>query len=391
MSIGRILACVLTLSLCLAVGSGCGPSISEPSGPEAPSERPNDDKTEQDKPSADRTNELVFSDSLREEYVNWYGRVRADGEKTDFSNSASGFEVTFTGTRLTATVVSAESAAPNEARGNAYAYVFTDGETNYHRAEKIEFNNTGEPTEYVLADLPSGEHTVRLIKCTEPKYGTASLVSLKTDGGFLAPPAKPSLKFELLGDSIMSGSECMRGGAGADSMLTESENSLASYGYIAASRLKGQIQAITRSGALVSGYKGFPDIPRYYDSYSQIDDTPWDFSRYQPDVIVLDLGTNDRNIAAPDDLIKETYLNFLRHLRQKNPSAAIICCEGAMLDNLAALTREIVQTANAEGDGKVWYFHLPIQQTLGHPTEQDHYENGVALARFLRETLDLFA
>lgn len=375
------LCLALSLQLCFAVCGGC-------SGASAPLQ---DSPKEEETPTAPQVRSLGFSDDLHEDLVNWYGRVRADGEKTDFSNSAAGFEVSFTGTALYAEIVSQPSSAPNEAEGNAYAYVFSEGERNYKRAVKLELLPKSEAVRYPLAEgLEMGEHRVKVLKCTEPKYGTAALLRLETDGSFLPPPPKPSLKFEILGDSIMSGSESMRGASAADSLLSSSENSLASYGYIAANDLRAQVYAITRSGGLLSGYKGFPSIPQFYDTYSQIDDTPWDFSRYRPDVIVLDLGTNDRLINAPEELIYESYLSFVRHIREKNPESAIFCCEGALLGTLSELTARAVEQLSLEGMEKIWHYRLPRLRTEGgHPNERDHKQNGNALSSFIMETLGL--
>lgn len=360
-------------------------------GPEQDPVKDPEKDPEQDPEPEIKISSIDFHEGLCEELVNWYGRCyRRENGEVSLANASSGFEVAFTGTELRASITSAASTFPNEAAGVAYVYVFLDGETEYSFAERVALNDKEEPTEYVLAkDLDEGRHTVRVLKCTEAKYGTASLLSLQTDGEFLPPPAKPALKFELLGDSIMCGSEAMRNPVSqSDSMLSESENSLASYGYVAANYFGAQVNAITRSGALVSGYKGFASIPQYYDCYSQVDDAEWDFSLYQPDVIILDLGTNDAGLPTPDSIILETYLAFLRHIREKNPESEIFCCVGALVTTVNEIVENAVKTRNAEGDGKVYFFELPRRTVSGgHPKENDHMTNGGALYRFILETL----
>lgn len=326
--------------------------------------------------------------SLNEDYVNWYGRCRSDGESVDFSNASAGFEVTFTGTRLTATIVSAPSSAPQEAAGNPYVYIFKDGVTHYSRAVHMELDGCGIPAQYVLAEsLDYGKHTVKVLKCTEAKYGEAALLSLETDGTFTDPPKKRDRKMELIGDSIMCGSECMRESTTADSKLSVSENSLASYGYLAADLLNCRVNTVSRSGALVSGYKGYASIPDYYDRYGQTDPEPWDFERFRPDIVILDLGTNDVIISAPQEMISEKYLAFLRHVRKKNPGAAIFCCAGALVTSVNGVVEQAVNTVRSEGDENVWFFRLPVLTTAGHPKEQAHLENSYALALFIMEML----
>ena len=150
------------------------------------------------------------------------------------------------------------------------------------------------------------------------------------------------------------------------------------------------MSAISRSGALVSGYRGYASIPDYYEKYGQTEaeNAAWDFSSYRPDFIILDLGTNDSLIAAPKELISEKYLSFLRLIREKNPDAAIFCCAGAMITSVNSVVGKAVETRNAEGDEKIWFYALPAMSKGGHPKEETHLENGYGLGAFIMQTLD---
>ncbi|MFQ7035588.1 MAG: hypothetical protein ACLRTQ_07930 [Candidatus Borkfalkia sp.] len=241
---------------------------------------------------------LAFADGRREDKINWFGRCFWTGNAECMLNSPR-IRGALAGTSLTAIIAATESKYPQEAAGTAYLYVFIDGTKDYKKARRMALDGSGEPVEYVLAqNLPQGEHTMRVLKCTEVKYGSAWLYSLRSDGEFLAPPPRAERRVELIGDSILSGSESMRESTTTDSKLTESENSLASYGAFAADLLDAEVSAVTRSGALVSGYRGYASIQDFYDLYSADCDALWDFSLSQPDVIILDLGTNDFLIGA---------------------------------------------------------------------------------------------
>ena len=367
---------------------GCGGEVSpadSSSFPESVSESASDLKEE--------VKTLSFGNGRRDDYINWYGRCYADESAAlvHFSNASAGFEVSFEGTTLVASIVSDGSAFPREASGNAWIYVFADGAKNYSRAVRKELGGGNEKRDYVLlSGLPEGRHTAKVLKCTEAKYGTAALFSLSTDGTFLSPPERAQRRAEIIGDSIMSGSESMRESSTTDSKLSESENSLSSYGYIAADMLDAEVNAISRSGALVSGYRGYASIPDYYEKYGQTEaeNAAWDFSSYRPDFIILDLGTNDSLIAAPKELISEKYLSFLRLIREKNPGSAIFCCAGAMITSVNAVVEEAVETRNREGDEKIWFYALPAMSKGGHPKEETHLENGYGLGAFIMQTLD---
>ena len=367
---------IIALCLCLVLSAAlCGCR-------EKPSEAP---------PKTEPTPQtLAFAEGRREDKINWFGRCFWDEEAQSvcFSNSSAGFEVRFIGTSLTAKIAATDSAFPQEAAEKAYLYVFIDGEKDYKKARHIELDGSGEPAEYVLAqNLQQGEHTVRVLKCTEVKYGSAWLYSLRSDGEFLAPPPRAERRVELIGDSILSGSESMRESTTTDSKLTESENSLASYGAFAADLLDAEVSAVTRSGALISGYRGYASIQDFYDLYSADCDALWDFSLFQPDVIILDLGTNDFLVGAPTDLISEKYSEFLAYVRRKNPDSAIFCCAGAMVTAVNRTVSAAVEQRNAAGDKNVWYYALPVIASGGHPREEQHLSNGYQLGAFILQSM----
>ena len=58
----------------------------------------------------------------------------------------------------------------------------------------------------------------------------------------------------------------------------------------------------------------------------------WDFSRYQPDVVCINLGTNDLSTNNYDvKLLKQGYQTLLKMVRQHNPQAKIVFLCGSML------------------------------------------------------------
>lgn len=361
-------------------------------------------------PSDDGTSEtlvaetLTFSESKREDKINWYGRCYHDTGKATVSinNSSSGFEVSFYGTELKAEFIATKSTmnAP-ELSGNGYLCVFIDGETDFRQAETIELDVTdGSAAEVVLAQgLEKGEHTVKVLKVTEVKYTQAYVKSITSDGGFKAPPEKPSLKLEIIGDSITAGANAMREYS-IDVITTDSENSLASYGAIAAARLNAQFNVVCRSGLTVSGGTGgtqYKKLADYYGLYSEKDTVAWDFSEYIPDAVIIDLGTNDKLVNVSDTVIKKAYKEALDTIRSHYPDAYIFCCTGAMGDDtendyayqLGVLVGTIADEYNAAGDGKIVHVELSQKTTAGHPKAQTHRTNGLGLVATIRSVMGL--
>ncbi len=342
---------------------------------------------------------ISFNESKREDKINWYGRCYHDTQKgnVSISNSSAGFEVAFYGTTLSARISATASAwkAP-ELSGNGYLCVFLDGETKYENATCIELSDTsGEPAVVLLAEgLEKGEHTARIIKITEVKYTQAYVWSVTSDGGFVAPPSKPAIKLELIGDSITAGANAMREDT-ADETGTDSENSLASYGAVAARMLGAQCNVVARSGLTVAGGESgtrFAKIADYYGLYSEKDNIAWDFTQYVPDAVVIDLGTNDLGVSTSESKIKSAYTDLIATVRQKYPQAHIFCCTGAMGNfgvRLAPLINRIVNDKAAAGDMRIYHVELHANSTAGHPTAQQHVTNGIRLYAQIKAKLGL--
>ena len=122
----------------------------------------------------------------------------------------------------------------------------------------------------------------------------------------------------------------------------------------------------------------------------------WDFSRYTPDVVCVNLGTNDVSTQPYDTgLLEKGYRNFLKTLRGYYPKAKIVLLSGCMLkgkpleDVQTALNR-VAREANEAGDSQVYRFDLtPADGSLGygaswHPSKAQQYKGADELVPFLR-------
>ena len=122
----------------------------------------------------------------------------------------------------------------------------------------------------------------------------------------------------------------------------------------------------------------------------------WDFSRYTPDVVCVNLGTNDVSTQPYDTgLLEQGYRNFLKTLRGYYPKAKIVLLSGCMLkgkpleDVQTALNR-VAREANEAGDSQVYRFDLtPADGSLGygaswHPSKAQQYKGADELVPFLR-------
>lgn len=324
--------------------------------------------------------------------------------------SASFVEFSFFGTKATAEFVTDRLDWPDSHRGSVA--VFVDGEE-----EPVKrFLLTKEKEQIVLfeGDAPK-QTTIRIMKYSEAAFSAVGITSIEADGEILPPPAVKEKKIEVIGDSITCGYG-IEGVVDADTFNTAQENPWNAYGCRVARALDADFSLISWSGnGIISHYvEESVNEPRndealmpelyYYEDYSadmrrdkaKTDYSKRDFTAYQPQLIIINLGTNDgsytRNIPARDRAFINGYVKFLRQVREVNPYANILCTVGVMATAAKDLVGEAVSRVNDFGDKKVFFKEAPLQNgevdgigTDWHPTESTQKKFGSYLVEYIRE------
>lgn len=270
--------------------------------------------------------------------------------------------------------------------------------------------------EYTLASrLKDTVHTVELIKLTESFVGEVNFfgffVGDKNSDAFLIYAKQlPTLKMEFVGNSLTCGY-----GNELSSMIPKAgfsplnENNYYAYGAITARELNAQYVCTAYSGkGVCRNYEGDTEntIPQFYGkTIATKADSKWDINEYTPDILVLNIGTNDFQAEGTTkvrvDSIQFTaeYTAFLHRMRGYYPNAEIICAIGpAVHDNMEfypnQLTRysQCVLTAikNAGGEeNHIHYFETkPQEGPFGedyHPTIDTHKRMANELVSFIIE------
>ena len=128
----------------------------------------------------------------------------------------------------------------------------------------------------------------------------------------------------------------------------------------------------------------------------------WDFNHYQPDVVCINLGTNDLSTQPYDvNLLKQGYQRLLKMVREHNPKAKIVFLCGSMLNGKELETAkqildEVTAEANKAGDKEVYRFNFtPQTGELGygndwHPSLQQHKKMATELVAYLRALMHWF-
>src|SRR6188768_3245960 len=187
--------------------------------------------------------------------------------------------------------------------------------------------------------LSPGEHTVELYRRTEASQGESTIRSFDFGGGQLLAPKAVVRRLEFIGDSIT----CGYGNEGASAscgFTPQTENHYLSYAAITARNLQAELSTVAWSGkGVVCNYGDDANsctdpLPTYYDRIlPNRADSIWDFSRFQPDAVVINLGTNDLSTSTdPDQSSFEAgYKALLVRVRHAYPNARILCTNGPML------------------------------------------------------------
>ncbi len=256
------------------------------------------------------------------------------------------------------------------------------------------------------ATIPSGKHTVRVVKETQmsnSETGYSNLTTLTFEGTIEKAPANKGLYIEFVGDSITCGDGALGEYEPGVKWLGAHDSATHSYAYYAAEKLGADYSLVARGGiGLFVGIseaegtpqkKGMQDIYNYVSAYNPTSNGEYSFSR-QPDVVFIELGAND-SISSSDQFKTIAYWkslmeNFIDQVRSKNPNAQIVL-HSTNATKYKALME--IKEARKESDPKIHTFYFAYlgngsaaleTQYAGHPSASDLERFGDALAKFLK-------
>lgn len=255
----------------------------------------------------------------------------------------------------------------------------------------------------VVSGLPPGRHVVQIFKRTEAMVGTTQFLGfqLSAGGHLLSAPAPPKRRLLVIGDSISTGygNEAQP----TDGFSADTENAYLSYGAIAARLLHADYQCIAWSGR-----KLWPDndIPSIFDEIIPDDSSDqWDERLWRPNVILINLGSNDVEPSMPDKTSwVDAYNKFILHLRATAPRALIYVALGPMLSDadpqgqhqltsMRIYLQSVVDLRRSLGDRRVRFLEFPQEDpvtgvgALQHPNIKTHEEMAEELAAAIHTDL----
>jgi hypothetical protein len=221
---------------------------------------------------------------------------------------------------------------------------------------------TGSHLYKIASALPSGPHTVRLVRATEAVYGPTQFHGFQLNqGGSLLPGTMPVHRLEIIGDSITCGAvnEALPGSRDPGNTV---ENGYLAYGVDAARKLDADYRCVSWGGRKMWPNKTIPSV--YEMTIPTEKGSAWDLSQWVPEAILINLSTNDFSHGPVDEAgWTGAYEKFVGLLRSHFPNAEIYCATSPMLldDKLAeskVYLKKVVADLNTAGDAKIQYFEF---------------------------------
>lgn len=261
--------------------------------------------------------------------------------------------------------------------------------------------------EYVLATgLPEGPHKLELFKRTEYDMGKLMFYQFTLDGAAkLLPPPVYKHRIEFYGNSITCG-YAIEDLEGKDRGTYQFENGFKSYANLTARHFNADLSVVAKSGigVTVSWFNYImPDIYNLTDAHDRT--SAWDFTKYTPELVVINLFQNDSWIVmqpaneqfiarfgdkAPEpDFIIKAYQDFVSKIRAKYPSAKIICALGSMdaTKKGSAWPGYIKKAVDNMNDKGIYTYFFPYKNTPGHPSEKEQRDMGDQLISFIQKKM----
>jgi hypothetical protein len=323
------------------------------------------------------------------EFIEYTGRIDFSNPLAPkFSYSGVSIRACFYGTSI--------SAILDDDIGQNYYNVILDGEV------LPMLNITSGKKEYLLAEgLEDALHEIELFKRTELTFGKTQFFGFVLDEGkSLAPITKErDLFLEYIGNSITCGYG--NEGRNGETFGPTTENHYLTYAAITSRSFNARHMAVSRSGiGIYRNYDGPAEgntdcMTNYYTRIFLYDENPkYSFSE-QPDLICINLGTNDFSTTGGDSaLYVSNYFRLIDTIQTKYNMPEIVCLLGPMMyGNTLTEVRQylefIADSASRKGNGNVTFFEMSAQTgSLGigidyHPTVAQHKKNARELIEYI--------
>ncbi len=243
----------------------------------------------------------------------------------------------------------------------------------------------------IAKNLKRGKHTFEVYRQFELTNGICNLVSVTMNGVPTERPKNKDLYIEFFGDSITAGfGNLTTSDDQVNTHYPDKSSGTDTYAFYTAKALNADMSAVARSGLAFSyGITGTP-IQTFWreTSYARADLGEYKPER-QPDIVVVNLGTNDHynyeDKGMTREQLYEAAVKFLQMVRKDRPNAKIVWVYGMMGDKIQDEIKQAVEEMGGESKG--YYFYAAKRGQNGgsaHPAKADHQVASEGLVEFIK-------
>ena len=343
----------------------------------------------------------AFTDSLSNFEV-YEGRIGlSDDQFPVMYWAGSAVSIHFTGTELGVTL--------DDDQGKNFFQVIIDG----HEEFPILIDcDQGSKYYQIIHGLPEGSHIAKMVKRTEPWESSTVFKGFKVNGEILPMPTveDEKLKIEFYGNSITSGmgNEDLSD-YGRQNGNPRFKNHYLSYASIASRKLNAEHRSISLSGIGIMVSWDDYIMPEIYNRTNPFDENShWDFSKWTPDVVVINLFQNDSWIVEKPEYKEfkkrlgeekpdakatiKAHMDFVKSIRKEYPNADIICSLGSMDATREGspwpgYVQQSVEKLQKKGDEKLHYMFFPHNGHPAHPTVFHDFDMADQLVDFINKEI----
>lgn len=333
-----------------------------------------------------KTNLIKHNDT----HISVTGRTSPKDSLTELYWSGTSIKVNFAGTGIAAIF--------SDQRGDNYYNILIDG-----KIIQILQLEASKKTYQLAKGLKDTVHQLEIFKRTEWDRGTSYFYGLELPANGRLLPASPpaALRIEYFGNSITAG-YAIDDTMGKDRPEGSFTNHYDTYASITARHFKAAHHCICKSGIGIM-ISWFPlTMPQMYDRTNPEDSlSKWDFQKFTPDIVVINLLQNDSWLVLKKDYptfvstfgttaptetdIINAYQNFVKSIRSKYPKAQIICMLGNMdITQKGSKWPEYVTKATKTlHDTKLHTLFVPYKQSPGHPSKLENKAMADMLIKYI--------
>lgn len=400
----RMIAVLLGLLLLSGCQKGAGSGTATDGLTEAPTAPADSDG----QPDIDYTQKTWCPGEIADA-LKTYGRAYAAGKAIVCDWTASGIEFSaYCRGDVSVTLYSSEE---------TYLTVYVDGvrvdETDFDhkthtRTGKTFLAEAGTGTVCIAQDLEEGLHTFRVLKQADVRIcEQTSIQSITLNGELADRPKDADLYIEFLGDSITCGYACL-GINWIDERNAATTDGTSAYAYLTAQALGADFSMVSVSG--IGIYKGTStSLPIMedvflYNSWYRSHTTPDYNPTRVPDVVVINLGTNDEaRIEGSESAFSKNVKSLIETVRSTyRKQVPIVFCYHSMKTGTVApdLIAEVIRKQGGTEAGlygvvmtedvnasKPAYSHNGAPGN--HPSAEQHRKQAQTLTSFLQSVLNI--